>query len=111
MYISGEAAIILTLVGFFIAYAAGRIHQDYLLREKTVKKGVPYFWRNFVEDTAVPNIRTRESLEILRCLNKNIEREIEDGLEELNIQSQLLGQYRNGTYENDQPAAKRREAR
>ena len=44
---------------------------------------------------------------MLRRLNKNIEREIEDGLEELNIQSMLLGQYRNGTYENDQPATKR----
>ena len=107
MYISGEAAIIFTLVSLFIAYAAGRFHQDYIQREKTTKKGVPYFWRNFVEDTAVPNIRTRESLEVLRKLNKNIEREIEDGMEELSIQSQLLGQYRNGTYENDQPAAKR----
>lgn len=107
MYISSEAAIMAVAIGLFVMYVAGRIHQDYIQREKTAKKGVPYFWRNFVEDTAVPNIRTRESLEMLRMLNKNIEREIEDGLEELNIQSMLLGQYRNGTYENDQPAAKR----
>ena len=107
MYISSEAAIIFVALGLFIAYAAGRFHQDYIQREENEKKGVPYFWRNFVEDTAVPNIRTRDHLEYLHKLLKMTEREIEDGLEELNIQSQLLGQYRNGTYENDQPAAKR----
>ena len=107
MYISSEAAMLLALAGVFIAYAAGRIHQRLVQIEKTTKKGVPYFWRNFVEDTTAPNIRTRESLEMLRMLNKNIEREIEDGIEELNIQSTLLGQYRNGTYDKEQPAAER----
>ena len=107
MYISSEAAIMVVVIGLFVMYVAGRIHQDYIQREKTAKKGVPYQFRNFIEDTMVPNIRTRESLEMLRMLNKKIAREIEDGTEEMAIQQMLLGQIRNGTYDKEQPATKR----
>lgn len=99
---------VLALFSLIIAYGAGRLHQWAIHVDQTTKKGVPYFWRNFIEDTTVPNIRTRDSLEMLRLLVKQIEREIEDGVEELSIQSDLLAQYRNGTYDKDQPARQRK---
>ncbi len=105
----------LTIMMFVLAvataYAAGRLHQWVQDVEKSQRKGVPYFWRNFVEDTIVPNIRTRDSLEMLRRLVKQIEREMEDAYEELEIQSALFDQYRNGTYHKEQPARPRRSQR
>jgi len=100
--------ILVFLLGLAVAYGSGRLHQYINDTEQTKAKGVPYFWRNFIEDTAVPNIRTRDRLEMLRKLVKMLEREIEDGYEELEIQSSLLEQYRNGTYDKDQPAAQRK---
>lgn len=100
--------ILVFLLGLAVAYGAGRLHQFIDGVEKTQPKGVPYFWRNFIEDTIAPNIRTRDSLEMLRLLVKQIEREIEDGREELDIQANLFEQYRNGSYDKNQPAAQRK---
>jgi hypothetical protein len=88
-------AVGLALAGFLIALSALRE-----VREIGRNPSLPYWVRNGLEDLTVPNIRMRMMLEQVRAYVDNAERE-------LKATSELMGDIRNGEYDQDQPHKKR----